>query len=46
MACLSCIQVERIVTAALNKLEGDLKGKYYPLGNMSEARSSWLAIYV
>ena len=31
-------EVERIVTAALNKMTGDLQGKYYPLGNMSEVR--------
>ncbi len=29
-------EVERVVTAALNKMTGDLSGKYYPLGGMSE----------
>ena len=29
-------EVERIVTSALNKMTGDLAGKYYPLGGMSE----------
>jgi len=30
-------EVERIVVKGLNNLTGDLKGKYYPLGSMSEA---------
>lgn len=30
-------EVERRVVDALNSLEGDLKGRYYPLGNMSDA---------
>lgn len=30
-------KVEEIVVAALNKMEGDLKGKYFSLGKMSEA---------
>uniref|UniRef100_A0A7S3G149 Arginine kinase n=1 Tax=Palpitomonas bilix TaxID=652834 RepID=A0A7S3G149_9EUKA len=30
-------EVEKRVVSALNSLEGDLKGRYYPLGNMSDA---------
>ena len=29
------------VTTALNNLTGDLKGKYYPLGSMSEVICDW-----
>merc|ERR1719430_1955472 len=35
-------KVEKIVTDALNKLDGDLKGKYYPLTSMTEAQQEKL----
>jgi len=34
--------VEHIVTGALDKLEGDLSGKYYALGDMTEAEQNQL----
>lgn len=30
------IKIERMVTSVLSKFDGELKGKYYSLGNMSE----------
>ncbi|XP_077988751.1 creatine kinase U-type, mitochondrial-like [Glandiceps talaboti] len=35
-------EVERVVVDALNGLTGDLKGKYYPLNNMTDAEQEQL----
>ena len=35
-------EVERVVVDALGNLSGPLKGKYYPLGNMSDAEQDQL----
>ena len=35
-------EVERVVVDALTGLEGDLKGKYYPLSKMSDAEQTQL----
>ena len=35
-------EVEKIVTTALNSLDGEFEGKYYPLGNMTEEEQQQL----
>ncbi|XP_077993634.1 creatine kinase U-type, mitochondrial-like [Glandiceps talaboti] len=35
-------EVERVVVDALNGLDGDLKGKYYPLGSLTDAEQQQL----
>ena len=35
-------EVERVVVDALNGLEGELKGKYYPLGKMTDEEQNRL----
>ena len=35
-------EVERVVVDALNGLDGELKGKYYPLGKMTEEEQNRL----